>query len=91
VIANNNARNSRTNLDDNSCTFMTTDDREETFNTHEGPKFFWWNHVASDQVLITVAQSSGTPMNDHFSGFWRMDFDLFDLPLLIQTPQHSGF
>jgi hypothetical protein len=70
---------------------MTTDDGEETFDTHKRPKFFWWNHVASDQVLITVAQSGSPPMNDYLSSFWRVDFDLFNLPLLVQTPQHCGF
>ena len=69
---------------------MTTNDREETFDTHEGPELFGRNHVTSDQVFVAVAQTCGAPVDNHFTGLGWVDFDFLDLPLLIQAPQYGG-
>jgi hypothetical protein len=91
VIANYDTRDTRSDFNNNASTFVTTNDGEETFDTHEGPKLFGRNHVASDQVLIAVAQTCGAPVNDDFTSFGWVDFDFLDFPLLIQAPQHGGF
>jgi hypothetical protein len=90
VIANLDARDSGSDFNNDASTFVTTNDREETFDTHEGPELFGRNHVASDQVFVAVAQTCGTPVNNHFTSLGRVDFDFLDLPLLIQAPQYGG-
>jgi hypothetical protein len=90
VIANHDARDAGANFNNNASTFVTTNDREETFNAHEGPELFGRNHVAGNQVLITVAQTCSAPVNNHFTGLRWVDFDFLDLPLLIQAPQYGG-
>ena len=91
MIANNDAGDTRSDFNDNASAFVTTNDGEETFDAHEGPELFGRNHVASDQVLIAVAQTCGAPVNNHFAGLRWVDFDFLDFPLLIQAPQHGGF
>jgi hypothetical protein len=49
VIANNNARDTRSDFNDNAGAFVTTNDGEETFDAHEGPELFGRNHVASER------------------------------------------
>ena len=90
MIANYDAGDSGSDFNNNASTFVTTNDREETFDAHEGPELFGRNHVASDQVLIAVAQTCGAPVNNHFAGLRWVDFDFLDLPLLIQAPQYGG-
>jgi hypothetical protein len=41
-------------------------------------------------VFIAVAQTCGTPVNNHFTGLGWVDFDFLDLPRLIQAPQNGG-
>jgi hypothetical protein len=90
VIADCDARDSGADFNNNASAFVTTDDREEAFDSHEGPELFGRNHVASNQVLIAVAQTCSAPVNNHFTGLWWVDFDFLDLPLLIQAPQYGG-
>ena len=90
VIANFNARDTRTDFNNNASTFVTTNDGEETFDAHEWPELFGRNHVASDQVFVAVAQTCSAPVDNHFTGLGWVDFDFLDLPLLIQAPQYGG-
>lgn len=91
MVTHLNTGDSRSNFNHDSRTFVTSDDGEETFDSHEGPKLFGRHHVSGHQVFIAVAHPSSAPVNNDFAGLGRMDFDLLDLPVLVETPQHCGF
>ena len=47
-------------------------------------------HVTGDQVVVGMAQAAGGQLHQHFAVLGAVEVDLFDLPLLVQTPQHPG-
>ena len=89
VIAGLHAGDTGTNLDHDACTFVATDHGKEILDTHQWPHLRWRDHVAGDEMLVGMTQASGLPVHEDLAGLGRIDVDLFDLPLLVETPQNG--
>jgi len=79
----------RSAFHNNTSAFVSTNKWEKVVNTHHRKKFFRWNHVASDEVLVGVAHAGHFPIHQYLVGLWFVYFNFFNHPWLI-NPVKNG-
>jgi hypothetical protein len=77
-----------THRNNDPSALMTTDDREKT-HPHGRQRFRGRHHISCHQMLVAMAQTCDFPLNDYFAGLGRIDVNLINRPLLMETPKHT--